>query len=125
LLVCLPKANRLGMILFSAPQTVEQILKKQLNREFVLKNNKWWFKDPSVVPYIEQVPLNDRVINVTLNVLNKKIKVTFDDVLREIFMLFPNAMTPDIQSVKEALSDLAVQAKDGKWMLKPNIKKRQ
>jgi DNA modification methylase len=110
--------------LFSAPQTVEQILKKQLNKEFVLKNSKWWFKDPSVVPYIEQVPLNERVMNVTLNVLNKKIKVTFDDVLREVFMLFPNAMTPDIQSVKEALSDLAVQTKDGNWMLKPNIKRR-
>src|SRR3990170_2733240 len=39
--------------LFSAPQTVEQVLKKQLNKEFVLKDNKWWFKDPSVIPYIE------------------------------------------------------------------------
>lgn len=109
--------------LFSAPQTVEQILKKQLNKEFVLKNNKWWFKDPSTVPYIEQVPLNERVMDVTLNALNKKIKVTFDEVLREVFMLFTNAMTPDIQSVREALSELAVQTKDGKWMLKPAIKK--
>lgn len=111
--------------LFSAPQTVEQILKKQLNKEFVLKDKMWWFKDASVVPYIERVPLNERVEKVTLNVLNKKIKVTFDDVLREIFMLFPNALTPDIQSVREALSELAVQTKDGKWMLKPNIKRRE
>jgi DNA modification methylase len=110
--------------LFSAPQTVEQILKKQLNKEFVLKDNKWWFKDPSVVPYIEQVPLNERVENVTLNVLNRKIKVTFDDVLREVFTLFTNAMIPDIQSVRDVLSELAVQTKDGKWMLKPNIKRR-
>ena len=111
--------------LFSAPQTVEQILKKQLNKEFVLKDSLWWFKDASVVPYIERVPLNERVEKVTLNVLNKKIKATFDDVLREIFMLFPNALTPDIQSVREVLSELAVQTKDGKWMLKPNIKKRE
>jgi hypothetical protein len=110
--------------LFSAPQTVEQILKKELNKEFVLKDNKWWFKNASVVPYIEQVPLNERVGKVTLNVLNRKVKVTFDDVLREIFMLFTNAMTPDIQSVREVLSELAVQTKDGKWMLKQNIKKR-
>jgi DNA modification methylase len=111
--------------LFSAPQTVEQILKKQLNKEFVLKDSKWWFKDASVVPYIERVPLNERVEKVTLNVLNKKIKVTFDDVLREIFILFPNALTPDIQSVRQVLSELAIQTKDGKWMLKPNIKKRE
>lgn len=111
--------------LFSAPQSVEEILKKQQNKEFILKDNKWWFKDISVVPYIERVPLNERVEKVTINVLNKKIKVTFDDVLREIFMLFPNALTPDIQSVREALSDLAIETKDGKWMLKPNVKKRE
>lgn len=111
--------------LFSAPQTVEQILKRQLNKEFVMEGNKWWFKDASVVPYIERVPLDERVEKVTLSVLNKKIKVTFDDVLREVFTRFPNAMTPDIQSVKQALSELAVQAKDGKWILRPNIKKRE
>lgn len=111
--------------LFSAPQTVEQILKKQLNKEFILQDSKWWFKDTSVVPYIERVPLNERVEKVTINVLNKKIKVTFDDVLREIFIRFPNALTPDIQSVREALSELATQTKDGKWMLKPRIKERE
>jgi len=111
--------------LFSAPQTVEQILKKQTDKEFILKNNKWWFKDVSVVPYIERVPLNERVEKVTINVLNKKIKVTFDDVLSEIFTRFPNALTPDIQSVKEVLSQLATQTKDGKWMLKPRIRERE
>jgi len=111
--------------LFSAPQTVEQILKKQLNKEFVLKDNKWWFKDTSVVPYIERVPLNERVEKVALNVLNKKIKVTFDDVLREIFTLFPNALTPDIQSVRQVLSEVAIQTKDGKWMLKASIRRRE
>ncbi len=111
-------------LLFTAPQTVEQILKKELNKEFILKDNKWWFKDPSVVPYIEQVPLNERLEIVALNVLNQKIKVTFDDVLREVFTLFTNALTPDIQGVREVLSELAVQTKDGKWMLKPSIKQR-
>lgn len=82
--------------LFSAPQTVEEILKKRLNQDFVLKDNKWWFKDVSVVPYIERVPLDERVEKVTINVLNRKIKASFDDVLREIFTRFPNALTPDI-----------------------------
>ncbi len=112
-------------LLFTAPQTVEQILKKELNKEFILKDNKWWFKDPSVVPYIEQVPLNERLESVALNVLNQKIKVTFDDVLREVFTLFTNALTPDLQGVREVLSELAVQTKDGKWMLKPSIKESQ
>jgi 16S rRNA G966 N2-methylase RsmD len=108
--------------LFTAPETVEQILKRQLNKEFILKDNKWWFKDPLEIPYIEQVPLNERIESVALSVLNKNIKVTFDDVLREVFTIFTNAMTPDVQGVRDVLADLAVQTKDGKWMLKPIIK---
>lgn len=111
--------------LFSAPQTVEEILKKRLNQDFVLKDSKWWFKDVSVVPYIERVPLDERVEKVTINVLNRKIKASFDDVLREIFTRFPNALTPDIQSVRNVLSKYATPSKDGKWMLKPDIRQRE
>ena len=110
--------------LFSAPENVKQILKKQLNKEFILKNKKWWFKDISKVPYIEIIPLNDRVEKIALDVLNRKIKVRFDDILREIFTVFTNSLTPDVRSVGEVLSDLAVHTKDGKWILKPRIKKR-
>jgi len=111
--------------LFSAPQTVEEILKKRLNQDFILKDNKWWFKDVSVIPYIERVPLDERVEKVTINVLNRKIKASFDDVLREIFTKFPNALTPDIQSVRNVLSKYANPSKDGKWMLKPDIRQRE
>lgn len=118
--------------LFSAPEGIEEILKRNLNREFVLvdvKNDKgkvigqkWWVKG---VKFLDRVPLSERVEVITMNILNREIKVSFDDVLRQIYLKFINALTPDTQSVKEVLEEYAEKTKDGKWRLKPKIKQRE
>jgi len=118
--------------LFSAPEGIEEILKRNIDKEFVLvdvKNDKgevigqkWWLKG---VLFLDRVPLSERVEATTMNVLNREIKVSFDEVLREVYLNFPNALTPDIQSVKEVLEEYAEKTKDGKWRLKPKIKQRE
>lgn len=118
--------------LFSAPEGIEEILKRNLNKEFVLvdvKNNKgkvigkkWWLKG---VLFLDRVPLSERVEAITMNVLNKEITVSFDEVLRQVYLKFPNALTPDTQSVKEVLEEYAEKTRDGKWRLKPKIKQRE
>ncbi|MGD0494897.1 MAG: DNA methyltransferase [Candidatus Bathyarchaeia archaeon] len=113
---------------------IEEVLKNRLNIDFVLKpipDKKgkpvgvgWWFKDPSTIPYLESTPLRERVEKLVINILNDKVKVTFDDVLQEIFIRFPNALTPNTQSVREVLEEYATKTPDKKWMLKPKYKMR-
>lgn len=118
--------------LFSAPEGIEEILKRNLNKEFVLvdvKNDKgkvvgqkWWVKG---VKFLDRVPLSERVEAITMDILNKEIKVSFDDVLRQIYLKFTNALTPNTQSVKEVLEEYAEKTKGGKWRLKPKIRQRE
>ena len=113
---------------------IEEVLKNRLNVDFVHKpildkSGKeagvgWWFKDPSTIPYLESIPLSERVEKLVINILNDRIKVSFDDVLQEVFIRFPNALTPNTQSVREVLEEYATKTPDKKWMLKPKFKMR-
>ncbi len=121
--------------LLSGKKNPEEVMKGHLNDEFILVNikdekgkvvgKKWWFKDPSSIPYLELVPLADRVETAAVDVLHSKIKVSFDDILRHIFIKFPNALTPDTQDIKAILKEYADTTSDGKWVLKPTVKQRE
>lgn len=118
--------------LFSAPEGIEEILKRNLNKEFVLEDvtdnkgkvigQKWWLKG---VDFVDRVPLSERVEAVTLDVLNREITVSFDDVLQHVYLNFTNALTPETQSVKNVLEEFAEKTRDSKWRLKSTIKQRQ
>lgn len=74
---------------------------------------------------IEEMPLADRLETAIIDVLHRKIKISFDDILQEIFIKFPNSLTPDTQSIKEILREYADTTKDGKWILKPVFQGRE
>lgn len=111
------------------------VMKEFEGKEFVLLpvkdekgkvvGHKWWFKDPAKVPYLEIVPLADRVETSIVDVLRRKAKISFDDILQEVFIKFPNALTPDTQSIKDILSEYAQKTADGKWILKTSVKSRE
>jgi len=113
---------------------IEEVLRARVNVDFVLKpildetgkkmGEGWWFKNPSSIPYLETTPLGERVEKLVINVLNSKVKVAFDDVLQQVFIKFPNALTPNTQSVKEVLDEYAFHTPDKKWMLKPKFRER-
>lgn len=118
--------------LFSAPEGVEEVLKKYLNKEFTLVDvkdekgkivgKKWWLKG---VLFLDRAPLSERIEKAIINVLNRRQIVSFDAVLEEIFTDFPNALTPDTQSIKAVLEEYAERTKEGTWRLKANIKQRE
>jgi hypothetical protein len=118
--------------LFSAPEGISEILKKHLNKEFILVDvkdtegktigKKWWLKEAY---FLDRTPLSERVEQATINVLNRQFNITFDDVLEEIFTSFPNALTPDTQSIKQVLERYSKKMKEGKWTLDPNVRKRE
>ncbi len=121
--------------LLSGKTNPDDVMKEELNKEFILIDvvddkgkkigQKWWFKDSSSISYLDLVPLSDRVETAVIDVLNRKVKVSFDDIQQEIFIKFPNALTPETQSIKGILSEYATESKDGKWILKPIVKTRQ
>ncbi len=120
--------------LLSGRKNPDDVMKEFLQKEFVLVDvkddkgksvgKKWWFKDPKAVSYLELVPLRDRVETAIVDVLRRKVKISFDEVLQEIFIKFPNALTPETQSIKEIIQEYATPTKDGKWMLKEEVKLR-
>ena len=124
-----------GGVLLSGKQNPDEIMKEHLKDEFTLINvkdekgktigKKWWFKDPKSIPYLELVPLSDRVEAAIVDVLHEKVKASFDDVLQRIFEKFPNALTPDTQDIKGILEEYAEKTSDGKWVLEPIFKVRE
>jgi len=116
---------------FSAPEGIEEVLRKHLDKEFVLEDvkdekgktigKKWWLKEKL---FLESASLSERVEAAIIGVLNKRVVVSFDEILEEIFTRFQNALTPDTQSIKSILEEYAEKT-DGKWQLKKEMRVRQ
>jgi DNA modification methylase len=118
---------------FSAPEGIEEVLRKHLNREFVLEDvkdekgkvigKKWWLKEKL---FLDRASLGERVEAAVISVLNRRVVVSFEDILKEIFARppFENALTPDTQSIKAILEEYAEKT-DGKWQLKKEMRMRQ
>jgi len=127
-----PILNSYGYLVTDG-KDVKKILESELGREFVLVNvnrgliqgKAWWFKEPSKsVAFLESVPLNDRVEKTVIQVLSTGVKIAFDEILQFLFTKFPNALTPDTDSVMRILKEYSNKTKDGKWLIKPVIRQR-
>lgn len=68
--------------------------------------------------------MEDRIETAIVDVLHSKISVNLDDILQEIFIKFPNALTPETQSIRSILSEYADKT-NGKWILKPLVRSRE
>ncbi|MGA3059842.1 MAG: DNA methyltransferase [Candidatus Bathyarchaeia archaeon] len=117
---------------FSAPEGLDEVLKRHLGKEFVLVDSlnekgkvvgkKWWLKEKL---FLETSSLHERIEATIIGVLNRKVIASFDDILEEIFTKFQNSLTPDTQSVKSILEEYAEKTPDGKWQLKKQMRVRQ
>ena len=111
---------------------INTILKNHLEKEFVLLPTKiggaegklWWFKDTSIVPRLNEIPLTERVEQTVYRKLYQKGKVTFTEVWDAVSTEFPNSLTSDSTSILDALKIYARQVTGGYWMLKPEIQHR-
>jgi DNA modification methylase len=108
-------------------RNIEDVLKDHVGKEFELidiknakgkKGKAWWLKGRDFTNF-STPSLSDRVEKMVLLVLDRKVKASFDDVLQEIFIEFPNALTPDTEDIIPILKEYADKTSDGSWMLKP------
>lgn len=109
---------------------VKTVLQNHINNEFMLVPAKlgetegklWWFKNPSTIKHLEKVPLSERVEQTVLRKLQQKGKVTFTEVWDAVSSEFPNSLTSDSTSIKEALRAYARPVSKGDWLIKPNLR---
>jgi len=104
-------------------KNIETILSKHIGSIFIVTNNKgmagnfWWFiKLEDYIKYPDK-ELTDRVEETVIQLLRRKVAVTLDQVLGEIFVKYPNGLTPDIKSIDQILKKYANQS-GGKWVYK-------
>lgn len=111
---------------------INTVLKDHLDREFVLLPAKfgeaegklWWFKDTPIVPRLSEIPLTERVEQTVYRKLYQMGKVTFTEVWDAVSTEFPNSLTSDSTSIKDALKIYGREVSGGYWMLKPEIHRR-
>lgn len=114
-----------GYLLAAKPENIEKIVRRYEGKEFVfIEKQGWWFKDPGKY-LLNVVPLQDRVETAIIQVLRRQPKVSFDDVLQEIFINFPNALTPNPPSIRSFLDEYAERTGDRKWRLTPTLHERE
>jgi len=110
-------------------QEVSKILNDYVgpNRIFTVRENKdskagdyWWFVEPREHIKHPDRPLKDRVEETVLSILRRKISVRFDDVLGELFQMFPNGLLPHQKDVRAVLDRYAYQSM-GKWKIREDV----
>ena len=111
---------------------IKNVLQKYLDVKFCLVEKTisgttgklWWFKDPSIVARLKEVPLSERVEQTIFRKMMQKGKVTFTEMWEAISIDFPNSLTSDSLSIKDALKIYAKQVKGGYWLIQPSIRQR-
>jgi 16S rRNA G966 N2-methylase RsmD len=113
---------------------VKKVLQEALATDFTLMRAKmggatgklWWFKDATFAQRLKEVPLSERVEQTVFRVLQDKARVTFTDVWDAVSREFPNSLTSDSTSIKEALERYGrkITGAGGYWMLRDEIRDR-
>lgn len=126
----LPELLQAGYLQPEEPsKEINKILSKYVGDDNVFKvisnpENKggtiWWFNEPAKHINYPDIPLSDRVDETVLSILRRRISVKLDDVIAELFKMYPNGLTPDPRRIREVLEKYAYQS-SGKWKLKDVI----
>jgi len=110
-----------GYLFVSKPEDIRKIIREREGKDLVfIERQGWWFKDPSKY-WLHITPLQDRVETTIVQTLKRGYKVSFDEILQEIFKTFQNALTPNPPSITAILQEYAVRTKDGKWRISPKV----
>lgn len=111
--------SKAGFDLDDFDNSLQHILKKYVDAIFLItKTNEqygdlWWIIGES--PRENIIPLSQRVEKTVRNLLIKYGSCSFDEILAEVFINFPNGLTPDIKKIDYYIKKYAYKSKD-KWV---------
>jgi len=111
---------------------VNSVLRTHVGKEFCLipvekgrvKGKLWWLTDQALVRRLKETPLSERVEQSVFLLLRKKGRISFTDAWEKVSVEFPNSLTSDQMSIRQALEAYARPVSKGKWLLRPEIKER-
>lgn len=113
-----PKEYQSELIRVLVDNEGEQKIFKKIDNPVSKAGDFWWFNDPSKYISYPDLPLNERVEQSIISILRRKISVTFDDVLGELFKTYPNGLTPDPRNIKSVLAKYAYMSSN-RWKISP------
>ena len=108
---------------------IEKILKQhaQENEVFIIQQNSentsgnlWWFREPAKHINYPDLPLSDRVDETVASMLRREISVKLDDVIGELYKMYPNGLTPDTRNIVNVLEKHAYRS-SSYWKIKPSL----
>jgi len=128
-----PELARMG--LFGTLKTgmdVKTALEDEVGKTFRLveakmggaKGKLWWFNDPTFEARLKDIPLTERVEQTVYRILHERGRVTFTQVWDAVSQEFPNSLTSDSTSIREALEMYARKTGKGYWMLRTEVEER-
>ena len=118
----LSELSKAGFDLENFDENLIVFLKKHTNDIFEITQthsvigNLWWIRNYDAKSS-KVVPLSERVDITIKNLFNEKEEVTIDDVLAELFIKYPNGLTPDIRNLERHLLKHAKRS-GNKWVKK-------
>ena len=116
----LSEISKAGFDLENFDENIYSFLSKHTDDVFEITEtgkvigNLWWIRgyDASASKVI---PLSERVDNTIESLFDKRNELTIDDVLAEIFIKYPNGLTPDIRTIEKRVSKYAKKS-GNKWV---------
>jgi 16S rRNA G966 N2-methylase RsmD len=108
---------------------IKTVLKEEIGKTFILVKAKlggaegdlWWFNDPIFVARLSEVPLTERVEQTVYRIIQDRGRATFTEVWDAVSQEFPNSLTSDSTSIKEALELYARKANLGFWVMRDEV----
>ena len=80
----------------------------------------YWFNNPSTYICHVTIPLKDRVDNCVKSIIKRKISLKYSDIVAEVFMTFPDGLTPDPRGLQKIVQKYATKS-NGKWKYKATV----
>ncbi len=116
----LSEISRAGFELENFDENIHQFLKKHIGTTFTITKsdevhgNLWWLINDSELPK-DIAPLSSRVESTVRRLFKNKVSLSFDEVLAEIFINYPNGLTPDIKKIDVYIKKYAYKSGE-KWI---------
>lgn len=118
----LSEISKAGFVLENFDDNIHELLEKHTEDIFDITKaesnigNLWWIKGYKSKS-TNVLPLSQRVDQTIKDLFDKNTELTIDDVLAEIFIKYPNGLTPDIRNIEKYISKYAYKS-GNKWVRK-------
>ena len=116
----LSEISRAGFELENFDENIHHFLEKHVGTTFTITKsdeahgNLWWLINVEELPK-NITPLSSRVESTVRHLFRNKVSLSFDEVLAEIFINYPNGLTPDIRKIDVYIKKYAYKSGE-KWI---------